>query len=141
VARQFGALAGEATSKIGSYIGWTLVAGLIVFAGALLCLLPGLVAAFFLMFVPFLAIELTSGTNPLVGSFNAVKEQAGNLILLFLVFIGLGIALAIVGLILGLIPVIGQILSSVLQFALFGFALCTLAVVYRASAVGRRTAM
>lgn len=135
--RPFGALVSEAMGKLGPYLGWTIVAGLIVFVGLVLCVLPGLIAAFFLMFVPFLAIEMRREGNPIADSFNAVKEQAGNLILLFLVFVGLAIVASIISSILNFIPLIGGIAGSIIQFVLFGFTLCTLAGVYRASAIGR----
>jgi uncharacterized protein involved in cysteine biosynthesis len=135
--RSFAELRGEAMTKLGPYVGWTILAGLIISVGVLLCVLPGLIAAFFLLFVPFLAIEMTRGVNPLVGSFNAVKEKAGSLILLFLVFVAIVIGLGIVSFVLGFIPLLGPIVTAILQFVLFGFALCTLAVVYRASGIGR----
>jgi hypothetical protein len=136
--RSFAELRGEAMTKLGPYIGWTLLAGLIISVGVVLCVLPGLIAAFFLLFVPFLAIEMNrGGLNPLVGSFNAVKERAGSLILLFLVFVAIAIGVGILGLVLGFIPLIGPIVAAIVQFVLFGFALCTVAVVFRSSAVGR----
>ncbi len=135
--RPFGALLSEAMGKLGPYLGWTIVAGLIVFVGLILCVVPGLIAAFFLMFVPFLAIEMRRQGSPIGDSFAAIKEQAGSLILLFLVFLGLAIASTIIGSILNFIPLIGGIAASIIQFILFGFVLCTLAGVYRASAIGR----
>ena len=135
--RPFGTLVSEAMGKLGAYLGWTIVAGLIVFVGLVLCVLPGILAAFFLMFVPFLAIEMRRQGNPLSDSFNAVKQEAGNLILVFLVFLGLAIVASIISSILNFIPLIGGIAGSIIQFLLFGFTICTLAGIYRASAIGR----
>lgn len=135
--RPFGTLVSEAMTKFGSYLGWVIVAGLIIFVGLILCILPGIVAAFFLMFVPFVAIEMRRQGNPIADSFNAVKEQAGNLILLFLVFVGIAIVSSLISGILSYIPLLGSIAGSIIQFVLFAFTLCTIAVVYRSSAIGR----
>lgn len=135
--RSLGALVSDAMSKLAPYIGWTILASLIISIGLVLCFLPGIVAAFFLMFVPFLALAGPPGVNPLVGSFNAVKEQAGNLILLFLVFLGIFVVAVVASFVLGFIPLIGQIAGQIITFGVLAFALTTLAVTYRSSAVGR----
>ncbi len=133
-----GALFQQATSRAGAYLLWSIVAAIIVAIGLVLCVLPGLIAAFFLCLVPFAAMERRAdGENPLGASFAAVKEQSGNIILVFLVFLGLLIAAAVIATILGVIPVLGPILGAILQFALTSFGLCSFAVIYRNTMMGR----
>ena len=136
-ATPFAGLSSQAMARAGGYLGWTLLTGLIVAVGLVLCILPGLAAAFFLCLVPFAAMEGRSGTSPLSASYNAVKEKAGEIILVFLVFIGIAIVVAIVAGILGFIPLIGNIIGSALQFAVTSFGLCAFATIYRNSSAGR----
>ena len=137
-ARPLGELANQAMGRAGAYLGWTIVAGLIVMVGIVLCILPGLAAAFFLCLVPFAAMEVRAGgANPIQASFDAVKQQAGNVFLVFLVFLGIAIATAIVAGILGLIPVLGPIVGAIIQFGLSCFGLCAFGTIYRNTAMGR----
>lgn len=65
-------------------LGTVLLVGLITFVGVLLCVLPGIIAAFLLIFAPLLAVDTVadSVTVPLRGSFELVKNNVGQLILL-----------------------------------------------------------
>lgn len=136
-ATPFAGLSSQAMARAGGYLGWTLLTGLIVAIGFVLCILPGLVAAFFLCLVPFAAMEGRSATSPLSASFNTVKEKAGEIIRVFLVFIGIAILVAIVAGVLGFIPLIGNIIGSVLQFGLTCFGSSAFATIYRNSSAGR----
>lgn len=134
---QFGDLARQAMGRFWPFIGWNLLAGLIV--GAISCIpFGGIVAYFFLMFVPFIVLDKgrLPDTNPLSGSFNSVKDQAGNLILVFIVVILIAIPIGIVGFVLFLIPFVGQVLAFILFMFYEAFMICTFATIYRASPLG-----
>lgn len=135
---EFGDLARQGMKKFWPFLGWGMLAYLIIMVGMILCVLPGIAAAFFLAFVPFIVMDRDRlpSTNPISGSFNAVKDQAGNLIVVFLVILGIGIGVWIVDIILGLIPFVGQVLVLIVNLLFAAFALCTYATVYRASPLG-----
>ncbi|MCC7077858.1 MAG: hypothetical protein IT198_12090 [Acidimicrobiia bacterium] len=135
---EFGDLARQAMKKFWPFVGWSIVAYLIIMVGFFLCVLPGIVLAFFLAFVPFIVMDRDRlpGTNPISGSFNAVKDQAGNLILIFLIVLVIGFGVGLVGYLVALIPFVGPVVQYVIQLLFAGFALCTYATVYRASPLG-----
>lgn len=64
--------------------GTVILVALITIVGVLLCVLPGIIAAFLLMFAPLLAVDNQGGsiTDPLKRSFEMVKNNVGQLILL-----------------------------------------------------------
>lgn len=129
-------VAREAMSRIGPYFGWGAASFGIVMVGFVLCFIPGIAAAFFLMLVPFIVIEGRIRDNPLRDSVRAVKERAGELIIVFVVIFGLNLVVSFITFFVGVIPFIGPIIQGILSFILGAYALCTYAVVYRSSAVG-----
>ncbi|MCF7916027.1 MAG: hypothetical protein K9L66_12745 [Spirochaetaceae bacterium] len=94
--------------------------GLIVSIGFILLVLPGIVAIFFLMFSIIAVItNQTNGFAALAHSARTVFRNIKATIVLFLVLIALGVLFAIVSVILGLIPILGVILS-IAASAIFG---------------------
>ena len=94
--------------------------GLIVSIGFILLVLPGIVAIFFLMFSIIAVItDQTNGFTALAHSARTVFRNIKATIVLFLVLIALGVLFGIVSVILGLIPILGVILS-IAASAIFG---------------------
>lgn len=131
-----GNLGREAMARIGPFFGWGLASSALVLVGLALCVLPGIAAAFFLAFTPFVVIEGRRGGNPLKHSFEAVKERAGELIIVYLVLVGIGFIVSLATYLVQGIPFIGPIIQGIVSFAISGFALCTYAVIYRSTSLG-----
>lgn len=131
-----GKLGRQALSRIGPFFGWGLLAMLMIIVGMVLCILPGLVVAFFLVFWPFIVIEGRLRGNPIAESFKAVKERAGELLLTYIVICGLSILVSGVSMVVQGIPVLGAIVQGVLTFLMSGFAVCTYAAIYRSTSLG-----
>lgn len=131
-----GNLGREALGRIGPFFGWGLAGWLLVMIGLVPCILPGIAIAFFLAFLPFIVIEGRLRGNPIKESFEAVKERAGELILIYLVLVGVSMVANLVTFFVQAVPFIGPILQGVVAFLVSGFALCTYAVVYRSTSLG-----
>lgn len=131
-----GNLGREALSRIGPFFGWGLAGWLLAMVGFVLCILPGIAVAFFLAFLPFIVIEGRVGGNPIKQSFESVKERAGELIVVYLVLLGVAIVANVVTFLVQGIPFVGPLVQGIVSFLVSGFALCTYAVIYRSTAVG-----
>ena len=95
-----------ATDHLGDYIVGTILVGIIVTVGFVLCCLPGIAAAILLAFYGFYVVDRDeSGTTSLSSSFNLVKDNFGNALVLLIVawllmavgYITCGIALLVTG--------------------------------------------
>jgi uncharacterized membrane protein len=84
------------------FLGAELLAGIIVFVGMLLLVVPGIIASLGLGFVPYLVVDRNTGpVESLKESWHITKGNKGRLFLLILVLIGLnlvGAVLLLVGL-------------------------------------------
>jgi hypothetical protein len=110
---------GEAMSvvmgRIADVIGASVLFGLIVFVASLFFVLPGLVAAFFLMFMlPAVLIEGAGAVDSIGRSVRLVRQNLGPALGLVIGAIILAVALGIVYAVLGNIPLLGQLASAVL---------------------------
>ncbi len=94
------------TDHLGDYILGTILVGVIVTVGFVLCCLPGIAAAIFLAFYGFYIVDRdVNGTASLSSSFNLVKDNFGSAIVLLLVawvlmvvgYITCGLALLVTG--------------------------------------------
>ena len=116
----------KSKSKILGFLGLGILMGLIVFVGLILFIIPGLVAAFFLMFAPFIYIDKNIGViDAMKASYELVKEYWKAALGLLIV----NMAISLVGSILGVIPVIGiigNIASAVLSIIFF----CLVAIIF-----------
>lgn len=117
------------TDGIGVYIVASLLVGAIVTVGFILCIIPGLIAAFLLQFYGYAIVDKRTDTTTVVPnadpigairtSYEVVSANVGNLILLALV--GFGIAIAtVIGLALCVVPglVIMFVAAPVMAIAL-----------------------
>jgi len=95
--------------RFGPFVIAAILRGLIVFVGLLLCIIPGLIASFLLIFTPFFVIDKQlSPTESISASFNLVKSRAGLLVLFAIVAVVIyfaGAILCFVGLLVS-IPVV-----------------------------------
>lgn len=120
------------------FVGWMLLSTLLQFA--VVCIPFGsVVVQFFLLFVPLIVLDhpRMEGLNPLKASYESVKAQAGNLILVFLVVQAIAIPLMIVALpLMFFVPVAGFLIAGVGGMLYSAFGRTAYAVVYRASPLG-----
>ena len=83
--------------RFGPFVIAAILQGLIMFVGYLLCIIPGIIAAFLLFFTPFFVIDRQMRpTDALAASFNLVKNNAGILVLFTIVAVVVYFAGAIV---------------------------------------------
>lgn len=68
-----------------------ILVALVSMVGLILCIIPGIIAAFLLSFTNFAVVDGNSATDAMGASFRFTKANAGPVLLLFLVFLGLGI--------------------------------------------------
>ncbi len=91
------------------------VVGLLSTVGALLLILPGLIVAFLLMFaVVALIVDELGPIGALQRSVQAVIRHVGESFVVFLVLLALGVLFGFVAMILGLIPVVGNLLNVII---------------------------
>ena len=74
------------TDHLGPFIIGSILYGLIVLIGLILCIIPGIIAAFMLSFYGFYILDRDmSATDALTASFNMVKDNFGKVFLVILV--------------------------------------------------------
>lgn len=93
-------------------LGLSLVLGVIIVAGLILLIIPGLIAAVLLVFAPLILIDKnTSITEAIKGSYRMVTANAGPVLGALAIFIGL----MITGSIIMEIPYIGPVLGTIVS--------------------------
>jgi hypothetical protein len=110
---------GEAVSvvmgRLADVIGASVLFGLIVFVASLFFVIPGLIAAFFLMFMlPAVLIEAAGAVDSISRSARLVRQNLGPALGLVIGAILLAVAMGIVFAVLGNVPLLGQLASAVL---------------------------
>ena len=110
----------------------SILMGLIIGLGTMLLVLPGIVAAFLLVFtiVAVVVDDLTAG-QALSRSVTTVTRNFGATFVFFLVVLGLGIIAGIVSAIVGAIPLLGAILTMIVSAAFTGFLTIFTLATYR----------
>lgn len=68
-----------------------ILVALVTMVGVILCIIPGIIAAFLLSFTNVAVVDGNSATDAMGASFRFTKANVGPVLLLFLVFLGLGI--------------------------------------------------
>jgi hypothetical protein len=115
----------------------SVVVMIIVGIGMLLLVVPGVVAGFFLLFtLPAVLLDGHGAIDALKRSFTLVKDNLLTVLLLVLGFIAVGIVVAILAKIVGLIPILGQLVVAVLGGV--AVAYCTVVAVRAYQALPRR---
>ncbi len=103
-------------SRLGPIIIAGILSGLIVIVGAILCIIPGIIAGFFLMFtIVGIVYSRLGAVESMSNSYNVVKSNISDSIILLAIIIGLGIGGGIASSILGIVPVIGALAGLVVQ--------------------------
>ena len=102
-----------ATDGFGPYVLASILVWLIVTVGLILCVIPGLIAGFLLQFYGYAIVDRRTDSTTVVpradpvgslkASYEVVSHNVGNLILLALVALGIGV-LTVIGLLLCLLP-------------------------------------
>ena len=78
--------------NVGNVVIASIISGLIVFVGVLLCIVPGIIATIMLLFTTVIVIDRnTSGINGVTGSFEIGKKNFGPMALTWLTTIGIAI--------------------------------------------------
>lgn len=127
------------TGNIGPIFIVLLLSGLIIGIGMVLCVLPGIVAGFFLMFsLPAVVYAGIGGVEALKESFELVKENLVDCVVLAAIAMGLGIVAyilsTIISVVTGIIPVIGIVgglIGGIIQAAVGTFILVMIFEVYK----------
>jgi hypothetical protein len=110
---------GEAMSvvmgRLADVIGASILFGLIVLVASLFLVIPGLIAAFFLMFMlPAVLIEAAGAVDSIGRSVRLVRRNLGPALGLVIGSLLVAVALGIVFAFLGNVPLLGQLASAVL---------------------------
>ncbi|TVQ20757.1 MAG: hypothetical protein EA382_14450, partial [Spirochaetaceae bacterium] len=110
----------------------SILMGLIIGLGTILLVLPGIVAAFLLVFtiVAVVVDDLGAG-QALSRSLTTVTRNFGATFVFFLVVLGLAIIAAIASAIVGAIPLLGAILTMIVSAAFSGFLTIFTLATYR----------
>lgn len=109
------------SDKVGSLILASILVGVVVGIGFFLLFIPGLVAFFFLMFtVVALVVENLEATTAMGRSYSVVRQNSGDALIYLLLTLGIMIGAMIVGGILAPIPLLGPLLSTVIQGVSYG---------------------
>ena len=110
----------------------SLLLGLIIGFGTLLLVIPGLVAAFLLVFtIVSVMVDNVGPVEALGRSLTTVTRNFGSTFVFFLVILALAIVSGIIGGIVGAIPFLGAILTMVVSAAFTGFVTIFTLYTYR----------
>lgn len=107
-----------------------------VFFGLLACLIPGLVIAFIWQFYGYAIVDGGSSVSPTAAlgrSFAVVKTAIGELLVLWLAFIGIGLVIALVL----VIPILGWIVAPLAALVFYPVAALAIAYAWRTLSGGQ----
>lgn len=112
----------SAIGKIRQLILSAIIVSIIVMIGTLLFCLPGLIAAFLLMFT-FIGIIVSNlgALDAIKNSFELVKTNFKDSLVLFLLIIVTGFVFIITSTILSIIPILGQLIGVVIMGLFWGY--------------------
>lgn len=106
--------------------------GVAVMIGAMLFVIPGIVAAFFLMFTFVMVVTGNIGAvDAMKGSVQLVKSHLGDAAVLFVALFVAGLAAGMVNMVLNVVPIIGQILGMALMGIFSGYISVVMVIAYR----------
>lgn len=110
----------------------SVLVGIVVGIGFVLLVIPGLVAIFFLIFtLPAIVLDDLGAVDGMKRSYEIVKSNIGDVIILIVAIFGLGVVMAIISGIINLVPMLGQLVSMLLSGAFGGYLTVVLVRVYR----------
>jgi hypothetical protein len=109
-----------------------IVVGIIVTIGLLLLIIPGLIAAFLLMFTfAAIIVDNIGAIEAMKKSFEIVKSHLSDAIILFIALIVVGVIFTIANMILNVIPLLGQLLGMILMGIFAGYISVVIVMAYR----------
>ena len=118
--------------RLGDLIVASILASIVIMIGFMLFLVPGLIAAFFLFFtLPAVMLGGMSGTGALSASVRLVSARLGETLLLAGGLLVIGVLVGIVGMIFRFVPVLGALVTVILQAALVAYASLVVVAGYR----------
>jgi hypothetical protein len=110
----------------------SILVGIIVSIGMMLLVLPGLILAFLLMFTLVAVMVDDAGAFQALGrSFQTVTKNFKATFVVFLVLIALGLITGLVSFILGLIPILGVVLTMIVSALYTGYITIFIVRAYR----------
>ena len=110
----------------------SILASLVMMVGFTLFVIPGLIAAFFLLFtLPAVMLGGENGTGALSASVKLVSAHLGETLLIAIGLLLIGIGVVIVGAIFRFIPVLGALVGLILQAALAAYGAAVITAAYR----------
>lgn len=120
------------TSRLVQLIVAAVLVGIAVGVGMLLLVIPGIIAAFLFMFTfVIIIVDNIGAVDAMKKSFELVKANLGDLIMLFIAVIGVGIVISIISMIFRFIPVLGQLAGSLLMGIFGGYITIVIVKVYQ----------
>jgi len=118
-------------SRLGQLFVASLLVGVIVFMGFMLLFVPGLVASFFLMFTFVSVIVDNAGAvEAMKKSYATVRANMNDSVVFFIAMIAVGAVFAIANMVVGVIPVLGQLIGLAIMGVFGGYASLVIVRVY-----------
>lgn len=118
------------TDSLGTYILASILFSIATFFGFLACIIPGLIIAFLWQFYGYAIVDggpSVGATRALGRSFEVVKGHVGELLVLWLAFIGIFVLVGLVA----LIPILGWIVALAAGLVLYPVVALSLAYAWR----------
>ncbi|MBI5640976.1 MAG: hypothetical protein HZA17_11170 [Nitrospirae bacterium] len=121
-----------AMSRFAQLLVGAVLVGLAVAVGMMLLLIPGLIAAFFLMFTFIIVVVDNMGAvDAMKRSIDLVKKNLSDMVIFFIAVMAAGVVFGILNMILNVIPLLGQLLSMALMGLFGGYISVVMMKVYR----------
>jgi uncharacterized membrane protein len=118
------------TESLGTYILAAILFSVTTFLGLLACIIPGVIIAFLWQFYGYAIVDggpSVGATQALGRSFQVVKSNVGELLVLWLAFIGIFVVVGLVA----LIPILGWVVAFAAGLVLYPVVALSLAYAWR----------
>ena len=120
-----------AVGRLGQLSVASLFVGVIVLIGLMLLFVPGLVASFFLMFTfVSVIVDNVGAVAAMKKSYAMVRANMNDSVVFFIAMIAVGAVFAIANMVLGVIPVLGQLIGLAIMGVFGGYASVVIVMVY-----------
>jgi len=118
--------------RLGDLVVASILASVVLVVGFMLFFVPGLVAAFFLLFtLPAVMVGGVGGVASLGASVRLVSARLGETVILAVGLLVIGLVVGVVGMLFRFVPVLGFLVALILQAALAGYASAAIVAAYR----------
>jgi hypothetical protein len=120
-----------AVSRLGQLLGASVLVGIIVFIGFMLLFVPGLVASFFLMFTfASVIVDHAGPVQAIKKSYTTVRANLNDSVVFYIAMIAVGAVFFIANVVLGVVPILGQLAGVALMGVFGGYASVVIVRVY-----------